>query len=135
MRKTIRGQAWPGILHRDQHAIRFGLSGGDEQLPRPFRRRVHCLDSVHYEVEDNLLQLYAIAFDERQILPKCRLCRRAVLLRFATGELDYLTDHLVYVHSVLPWRRFFDELTDAADDVAGAIGVLDDTAERLPALL
>ena len=59
----------------------------------------------------------------------------AILHRFATGELDHLADRLVDVHPVLPWRRFFDELADSADDVAGAIGVLDDTAERLPDLL
>ena len=133
--KTRRSQSRPRILHRDQHAVRFGLSGGDEQLSRPFRDRAHRFDRVDDEIEDNLLQLDAIAFDERQTLPEFRLHRRAVLHRFATGELNHLADRLVYVHPVLPWRRLFDELTDAADDVAGAIAVLDDTTERLPDLL
>ena len=51
------------------------------------------------------------------------------------GQLNHLADRLVYVHPVLSWRRLFDEFTDAADDVAGSIGVPDDTAERLPDLL
>src|SRR5258708_6700403 len=130
--ETRRVQAWPRILHRDQHAIRIGLTGGDEQLSRPFRDRAHRLDSVDDEIKDDLLQLYAISFDERQTLPEGRLHRRAILRRFAPGEFNHLADRLVYVHSVLPWRRFFDELTDSADDVAGAMGVLDDTVERLP---
>jgi hypothetical protein len=63
VRETRRGQAWPRILHRDQHAIRFGLSSGDEQLSRPFRDRAHCLDGVDDEIEDHLLQLDAIALN------------------------------------------------------------------------
>src|SRR5216684_2591450 len=133
--ETRRGQAWPRILHRDQHAIRLGLSGGDEQLSRPFRDGAHCLDSVDDEIEDNLLQLDAIALNQRQALRELGLHRRAILHCFATGELHHLADCLVYVHPVPPWRRLFDELTYSADDVAGAIGVLDDTAERLPDLL
>jgi len=97
-----RGQAWSRILHRDQHFIRFDVSSGDEQLSRPFRDRAHCLDRVDNEIEDDLLQLYAISFDERQTLPEGRLHRRAVLYRFATGELDHFADRLVYVHPVLP---------------------------------
>ena len=68
-------------------------------------------------------------------LREVRLHRDAGLYRFATGELDHLADRLVDVHPVLPWRRLFDELTDPADDVAGAIAVLDDASERLPRLL
>src|ERR1700737_4173601 len=116
MRETIRGHAWPGILHRDQHTPRFGWGGGDQQLSRPFQDRAHCLDSVDDEIEDNLLQLYPISFDEWQTLqelatpPEFCLCRRAILLSFAAGELNHLADHLVYVHLVLAWRRFLDEL-------------------------
>src|ERR1700761_5641531 len=68
-----RRQPRTGILHCDHYAIWFGLDGGDEQLSRPFRDRTHCLDSVDDEIEDNLLQLYAISFDERQTLPECHL--------------------------------------------------------------
>src|ERR1700726_4793902 len=63
--ETRRAQAWPCVLYRDQHAVRFGFSGGDGQLSRPFRVGGHCLDSVDNDVEGYLLQLYAISFDER----------------------------------------------------------------------
>src|SRR5580704_5502100 len=133
--ETFRVQSRSRILHHDQHAIRFGWSGGDEQLSRPFRDLAHCLDRVDDEIEDDWLQLYTISFDERQPLPECRLYRRAILRRLTTGELDHLADRRVHVYPLLPRRRFLDELADSADDVAGAMGVLDDTAERLPDLL
>jgi hypothetical protein len=39
------------------------------------------------------------------------------------------------VQAILPWRGSFDEITDAADDVARSIAVLDYARERLPHLL
>src|SRR5258705_483220 len=60
--ETRRGHAWPRILHRDQHAIRFSWRGSDEQLSRPFYDYAHGLDSVDDEIEGDLLQLYAISF-------------------------------------------------------------------------
>src|SRR5580704_12505052 len=99
--ETRRSQAWPRILHRNQHAIRFGRSGGDEQLSLPFRDRAHGLDRVDDEIEDDLLQLNAIPFDGRQTLPECRLHRRAIFGHFPTSEFDHLADCLVQIHSVL----------------------------------
>ncbi len=82
-----------------------------------------------------MLQLYAISFDERQSLPECRLHRRANLGPFATGKFDHLADCLVDVYPVLAWRRFLDELTNSADDITSAMGVLDNTAQCPPDLL
>src|SRR5260370_6451898 len=131
--ETFRVQSRSRILHHDQRALRFGWSGGDEQISRPFRDLAHCLDSVDDEIEDNLLQLYTISFDERQTLPEYRLYRRAILCRFATRELDHLADRLVHVHPFLSWRCFLYELADSADDAPGAMGVLGDFAKSPPA--
>ena len=55
----------------------------------------------------------------------------AVLHRFATGQLDHLADRLVDLHRLVAPRRLLDERANPADDVAGAVAVLDDAAERL----
>src|SRR5260370_16592688 len=87
--ETFRVQSRSRILHHDQRALRFGWSGGDEQISRPFRDLAHCLDSVDDEIEYNLLQLYTISFDERQTLPEYRLYRRAILGPFPPRDLDH----------------------------------------------
>src|SRR6202007_2208465 len=114
-------QSGTRVPHRDDYAIGLNLPGADQQISRPRFDTVHRLDRVDDQVEDHLLQLDPIAVDERQALGEVHLHRGAGPYRFAAGELNHLADRLVYGHPVLPWGRLFDELTDSANDVAGAI--------------
>ena len=52
-----------------------------------------------------------------------------MLEHFASGQRDHFEDGFVEVKPILPRRHLVDEGPDAADDVAGALAVLDDTAE------
>jgi hypothetical protein len=42
----------------------------------------------------------------------------------------HLTDCLINIKTMLARRRFLDVITDPVDDIAGAIGIRQDTAER-----
>ena len=81
------------------------------------------------------MQLHPIALNERQAVREVRPHRDAVLHRFAMDEIDHLPDRFVDVQAILSGRRFFDVITNPADDVARSMAVLDDASERLPHLL
>ena len=49
--------------------------------------------------------------------------------QFASGQRHHFEDGFIEVEPVLPRRHLVDEGPDPADDVAGALAVLDDTAE------
>ena len=51
------------------------------------------------------------------------------------SEDDHLANRFIDVQPVLARWRFFDEITDPADDAAGTIAVRDDVSERQPHLL
>ena len=123
------------IHHRNPHAAGFGFPGADQQISRSLADAAHCLDGVDDEVQDHLLQLDAIAVNERQTVRELRPHRNAVLHRFAAGELNHFADRRVEVHAVLLGRRLPHEGTDAGDNVAGSLAGLNDTIERLPHLL
>ena len=106
------------ISHRDERAAGLGFAGTNDQLSRPIARSAHCLDSVHDQVEDHLLQFDPVSCNERQGVRELGPNGDAVLHRFPTGELDHIADRSVDLQEILPWRRSFDEITDPVDDVA-----------------
>src|SRR5258706_1084563 len=64
--KIRRREAWTRISHPYEHAARVSLPAADEQLSRPVAGAAHCLDGIHDQIEDHLLQLYPVALNERQ---------------------------------------------------------------------
>ena len=55
-----------------------------------------------------------------------------VLHAFAAGELDHLSDRSIDFQPISSRRRFFGEIADPADYLAGPIAVLDDVAKDFP---
>ncbi len=104
-------------------------------MARPLADIAHRFDGVHNQIQDYLLQLDAIASNERQAL--CELClqRDAIAQQLASCHPDDLEDRFVDVQLISPWRGLLDEGAYAADDLAGSIAVLDDRIEGLPDLL
>src|SRR4029434_878707 len=56
-----------GVLYSDKHFVRFMLTRTDEQLSRSIGHRCHSFDTVHNEVENDLLQLHPIPQHRRKI--------------------------------------------------------------------
>jgi hypothetical protein len=81
------------------------------------------------------LQFNPIPPDDGQAIGEFRLQQDAILRRLGTRELDHITDRVIDVQPIHPMRSLFDEITDAADDVAGPICVAHNAAERFPDLL
>src|SRR5215467_63958 len=48
-------QPWPRIPHLEEHTLRFGLPGADQQMPRTFFYGAHSLDSIDQHIENHLL--------------------------------------------------------------------------------
>src|ERR1700675_4896236 len=61
-----RREAWPRISYLDQHAIRLGLLGADQQVSVPFVEAAHRVDRIHDQIEYYLLQLDPISLDKRR---------------------------------------------------------------------
>src|SRR5262249_48904945 len=102
----------------------------------PLRNFAHRLDGVEDQIENYLLQLDSISSNERQALRELRLHRDVVLHQLATGQGNDFQDDFVDLDVTLPWTLLLpDEGTELADDVAGALAVLDNTVERLAGLV
>src|SRR5712675_1749345 len=94
----------------------------------------HRFEGVHDQVENNLLQLNAVAVNDWQVFGKVRLEHDAVPQHFAACQLDDLEDRFVDVQPLTSWRHLLDQLSYPTDDIAGANAVLDDGFEGLPRL-
>jgi hypothetical protein len=84
--ETLRAQSGTRISHNDEHAVRL-LHSADHQLAGPLAGVAHRFDGVDDQVDDNLLQLDAIASNERQALRELRLQRDAIAQQFAPCQL------------------------------------------------
>src|SRR6266849_3316013 len=51
------------ICDRDQHVARLLELRSNSQYPRPVHDRAHCLDAIHDQIEDDMLQLDTVARD------------------------------------------------------------------------
>jgi len=111
------------------------LLSADQQLPRPLGNAAHRFNGIEDLIENYLLQLDSISSNEGQALRELRLHRNTVLHQLATGKGNDFQDNFVDLDVIFPWRLLLTEGTDLADDVAGALAVPDDTAERLSCLL
>ena len=49
------------VLHGNEQLIGFVLTGSNEHLPRSIHDSLHSFDTVHYQIENHLLQLDSIA--------------------------------------------------------------------------
>jgi hypothetical protein len=122
--------ARPGIAHGHEDAV-VVLFGADQQLSCPCLARAHCFDRIQDQVQDDLLQLNAIAVNGRQSPGKPALNRNAILHDCTPRQDNYFVDRRIEIAESLSGRRFLDVIADSVDDVSSAIGIGHDAAERL----
>jgi hypothetical protein len=82
-------------------------------------------------VQHHLLELYAAAFDERQVLRKPQLQRDSLPVRFIGGEHNNLANRLVDLHDFVARRGFLNEAMNARHHLASMPGVTDDPIQGL----
>jgi len=65
---ALRFEADTSILHDQTNTITFISFCSDQQPPRPIVDAAHRVGCIPEQVQDDLLQLHAIASDKRQIV-------------------------------------------------------------------
>src|SRR5437773_4174852 len=115
----------PGIPHGQEHAIACVASGTDEQLPGPALDRAHRIYGVANQVQNDLLQLHAIARHSGKISCKLRSWNDAVLLPDAERQRNHLSCRLVEVDGLSRGFLFAVQLAQSGDDVRYAVRVAD----------
>ena len=108
----------------------MALLGADQQLSFSRLNRVHCFDCVQNQVQDDLLQLDAIAPNGKQSFREPGLDRNSILDDFTLRQYNDLVDRPIEIKAILSRRRFLDVVTHPIDDLRSSIGIADDTAER-----
>jgi hypothetical protein len=71
-----------GVLHGETHVFAFISPGSDCQLPWTIVDSVHGVRGVPNQVENDLLDLNAIASDEREVVGQRKAQNDAVSLKF-----------------------------------------------------
>ena len=89
---------------------------GDRELPRPILEADHCLGGISDEILDDLLQLNAIAGQERKTIgehaPDCDPAR----VELAAGQCECLDNNLIQVHGLGCDRRSREQRAQPIDD-------------------
>src|SRR5262249_28638574 len=80
---------------------------------------LHRLDAVHHQVQENLLQLYAISHDGWEICRKLGTDRHAVSYGLAAHQHEDFSDDLVDVHQLVFGPAFLEQPAHAVDDFSG----------------
>src|SRR5215471_16343753 len=86
--------AWPGIADGHENA-RLVLLGADHKLTCPHVGGAHCFSRVQNEVQQDLLQLNAIAKNWKQSLRKPGLDRNAILVDHGLRQYKHFVDRHV----------------------------------------
>src|SRR6516162_9897114 len=101
-----RIKARPGIAHGHENAGVI-LLGADQQLSWLRLNRAHCLNRVQSQVQDDLLQLNAVAMNGKQSVSKPGLDRYTVSGDCVSRQHDHLIDSRIEIKTLLSRRRFF----------------------------
>src|SRR5215470_9000430 len=104
------------IFNRDTHHTRVGLISLDFQ--HASLNRLHSLDGIHDEVQDDLLQLHLVAFHDRNVLVELRLKLHAVLLQIDPYKSQDCQNDPVDVDRNYLVCAFPEHRANARDDVA-----------------
>src|SRR5262247_2230734 len=107
------------ILNRYMHQTGLGLISLYFQHARP--NRLHGLDGIHDEVQDDLLQLHLVALYGQEMLAELCVKLYVMFLQLNTHNRQNCQDDLVDVSRYLCRRILFEHRAHAGDDVAGAM--------------
>ena len=87
-------------------AIRFVSLRLNPELPRTTLYAAHCIGCVLEQVHDDLLKLYAIACNQRQIVIQFRQQYHAVFLQPAQDQRDHFLRGFVEIDRLGAGRAF-----------------------------
>src|SRR5271166_4527096 len=127
----LRFEPRTGVLHFDDYVVRIVYTGDDRKLAWAIAGISHRFDGVDNQIDHYLLQLDPIRRDEGQIVGEPVLQSDGIALRLGLGQGDDFANSPVDVQEFSARRHFFDQGANAADHLAGASAVPDDTTERL----
>ena len=89
---------------------------------------------IQDQIDDDLLQLNTIAPNGIQVGRETCANRDCVLLDRGPHHFSHLLNCFIEVEMAIPRWCFFDMIADAVDDSFAAVGIPDDTSERVPDL-
>ena len=96
----LRIDARPRVAHCYKDSNCLGFPRADQQLSCPRLNRAHCIDRVHYQVQDDLLQLNAIPLDGKRPLRKLGINRDSILCDFGSRQYNYFIDRLIEIKTI-----------------------------------
>ncbi len=95
----------------------------------------HGLETVHQQVDDDLLQSDAIAVHQGQVWREIEPQRHAMAECLVPYKRNGLLDDVADVEVGHLWLGFFGKLANSADHIAGAIGIANDARDGLKRLV
>src|SRR5215475_11727953 len=96
----FRAYAWSRVSHGDGDVGRPVHQSADRHFAWTLSTLRQCLNGVHNQIQNHLLQLNSISFDERQSLCKLRMYRDAVLHRLAARKLNHFVDRAIELRTL-----------------------------------
>ena len=97
--------------------------GTNEEFLGTIHDRVHCLDPIEKQVENQLLQLHAITRHGRQILAQVRLHGDALSRRLASQQVEHLADYLIQIELDFLDGCLLEQRPDAPHHLSGFLTV------------
>src|ERR1700730_1549349 len=120
----------PRVFHRDHYAIRFARFRFHPQNAWALRYGAHGIDRVRNQIQEDLLQLDAIAQDLKRFCFKFGLERNLLVLQLALHKREDLLDQLVQVDRSSFLTIFLEHRSDRTDNLARTMTVVDDARQR-----
>ena len=117
-----------GIPDDHTHTVAILPFGSDQQLPRPIVDVDHRVRGVAKQIQDDLLELDAIAGDDREIVGELRLKNHAISLKVAQRQRNDLSRGLVQIQRLQRELLLAEQRTQPRDHIRGAVAI----ANRAP---
>jgi hypothetical protein len=87
----------PGVTHAEKDMIVSIPQRPDKQVPWAVIDAGHGIRSILQKIQDDLLELYTVSLDGREVLGELRAQSDAISLEIAQGQRNYLLRRLVQV--------------------------------------
>ena len=116
-------EAHARIAHGHTHTIAVLPFGSDQQLPRAIVHADHRVRGVAEQVQDDLLELDAIAGDDREIVGELRLKNDPVSLQLAQRQRNDLSRGLVQIQRLERELLLAEQRTQPRDHIRGAVAI------------
>src|SRR5262249_41351570 len=130
--KNLRRNAAAVVAHSDAHGILPAVElCCDPQIPA----LRHCVESVHHQNKQHLLDLRAVANDERKLRLQFRLNMDSGEVELVLDQSQRAVDHLVYVSSLQIHRRSTGESQKILDQISAAPALARNQFERVANVL